>query len=157
MKKVVKVMLPLLFASASFAQSIATWQRIVGVITAPGVSNPVAGIPSGGLPWTTTTGSASVNLMNGDVTFDVVGLVLVGGNNSGTPDGVTSVKGTLVCDPGAGDQVIIDTPAVPLSSQGIADFTGKLASAPPPTCINPVFLIRVASSNVWIATGAVRL
>ena len=33
------------------------------------------------------------------VTFNVQGLVLVGGNASGTPDGVTSVKGTLVCDP----------------------------------------------------------
>jgi hypothetical protein len=110
MKKVVKVMLPLLFAAASFAQSNATWLRIVGVITAPGVSNPVAGIPSGGLPWTTTSGAVTVNLTSGAVTFDVVGLVLVGGNASGTPDGVTSVKGTLVCDPGATDQVIIDTP-----------------------------------------------
>jgi hypothetical protein len=39
-------MLPLLFAAASFAQSTATWLRIVGVITVPGVQNPVAGIPS---------------------------------------------------------------------------------------------------------------
>jgi len=81
MKNAVKVMLPLFFAAASFAQNNATWLRIVGVITAPGVQNPVAGIPSGGLPWTTTNGTATVNLTRG------------------TPDGVTSVKGTLVCDP----------------------------------------------------------
>ena len=157
MKKLVKMMLPLFFAAASFAQSNATWQRIVGVITAPGVSNQVAGIASGGLPWTTTSGAATVNFTSGVVTFNVVGLVLVGGNASGTPDGVTSVMGTLVCDPGATDQVIIDTPAVALSSRGNAAFSGNFLSALPPTCINPVFLVRVSPAGLWIATGAVRL
>jgi hypothetical protein len=113
MKKIVKVMLPLFFAAASFGQSNTVWRRIVGVITAPRVSNPVAGIASGGLPWTTSRGTATVNLNEGAVAFVVEGLVLVGGNASGTPDGVTSVKGTLVCDAGATDQVIIDTPASP--------------------------------------------
>jgi len=156
MKKVVKVMLPLLFAATSFAQTNATWLRIVGVITAPQVSNPVAGIASGGMPWTTSGGTATVNFTNGTVAFVVEGLVLVGGNASGTPDGVTSVKGTLVCDPGATDQVVIDTPAVPLSSQGNAAFSGNFVSALPPTCINPLFLIRT-SGGAWIATAAVRL
>jgi len=83
--------------------------------------------------------------------------VLVGGTASGTPGGVTSVRGTLVCDAGATDQVIIDTPVVPLSSQGNAVFSGKFDSAPPPpTCIKPLFLIRASPANVWIATGAVR-
>jgi hypothetical protein len=154
MKKVVKVMLPLLFAAASFAQSNATWLRIVGVITAPGTSNPVAGIASGGMPWTTSGGTATVNFTNGTVAFVVEGLVLVGGNASGTPGPVTSVKGTLVCNPGAGDQVVIDTPVVPLSSQGNAEFIGHFQSVPPAACINPLFLIR--TGNVWIATGAVR-
>ena len=46
-------MLPLLFAATSFAQfsSLIVWHRIVGVITAPGTSNTVAGFNSGG-PWT---------------------------------------------------------------------------------------------------------
>ena len=156
MKKVVRVMLPLLFAATSFGQSTTVWHRIVGVITAPMVSNPVAGINSGGLPWTTSGGNATVNFTDGTVTFVVEGLVLVGGNASGTPDGVTSVKGTLVCDPGATDQVVVDTPTVPLSSQGNAAFSGNFVSALPPTCINPLFLIRVAS-GAWIATAAVRL
>jgi len=156
MKKVVKVMLPLLFAAASFAQST-TWLRIVGVITAPGVQNPVGNIPSGGLPWTTTSGIATVNLTDGTVAFAVEGLVLVGGNFSGTPGPVTSVKGTLACYVGTADQVNIDTPAVPLSPQGNAVFSGSFGSALPPSCINnPLFLIRVAS-GAWIATGAVRL
>jgi hypothetical protein len=157
MKKAVIVMLPLLFAAASFAQSNATWLRIVGVITAPGVQNPVAGIQSGGLPWITTNGTATVNLTDGTVAFVVEGLVLVGGNASGTPGGVTSVKGTLVCDPGATDQVIIDTPLVPLSSQGNAAFSGHFDGTVSSTCMNnPLFLIRVAS-GAWLATGAVRL
>ena len=67
MKKVVKVMLPLLFAATSFGQ--ANWLRIVGVITAPGFPNPVAGIPSGGLPWTTTSDSATVNIQESAVSI----------------------------------------------------------------------------------------
>jgi hypothetical protein len=156
MKKVIKMMLPLLFAAASFAQSTTVWHRIVGVITAPGVQNPVAGIASGGAPWTTSGGNATVNFTQGIVTFVVEGLVLVGGNASGTPGPVTSVRGTLVCDPGAADQLIFNTPAVPLSSQGNAAFSGNFDGVPPATCTNPLFLIRAAPANVWIATGAVR-
>ena len=155
MKNVVKAMLPLLFATASFAQSTTVWHRIVGVITAPGTSNTVAGIMSGG-PWTTSGGNATVNFTQGIVTFVVEGLVLVGGNNSGTRDLVTSVRGTLVCNPGAADQVTRNTALVPLSSQGNAAFSGNfLGGAPPATCTNPLFLIRV-DAGVWIATGAVR-
>ena len=115
----------------------------------------MAGIASGGLPWITSGGNATVNFTDGTVTFVVEGLVLVGGAASGTRAGVATVKGTLVCDPGAGDQVIIDTPLVPLSSQGNAAFSGHFEITPPPTCINPLFLIRT-SGGAWIATGAVR-
>jgi len=155
MKNVVKAMLPLLFATASFAQSTTVWHRIVGVITAPGTSNTVAGIMSGG-PWTTSGGNATVNFTQGIVTFVVEGLVLVGGNASGTPSRLTSVRGTHVCNPGLPQQITIDTPLVPLSSQGNAAFSGNFSDgAPPATCTNPLFLIRV-DAGVWIATGAVR-
>jgi hypothetical protein len=157
MKKVVKGMLPLLFAATSFAQSstVSVWHRIVGVITAPLVQNPVAGIASGGAPWTTSGGNATVNLTQGIVTFVVEGLVLVGGNASGTPGPVTSVKGTLVCNPGLESQQTVDTPLVPLSAQGNAAFSGNFVDGPPPaTCTNPLFLIRVGG-GAWIATGAV--
>jgi hypothetical protein len=156
MKNAVKVVLPLLFAASSFAQSNTVWHKIVGVITAPGVSNPVAGIASGGLPWTASGGTITVNLATGSVAFVVDGLVLVGGNASGTPGGVTNVRGTLVCDPGATDQVIINTPVVPLSAQGNAAFSGQFEGTPPTTCAKPVFLILASPANVWIATGAVR-
>jgi hypothetical protein len=157
------VALSLLFAIASFAgedlaegDNAVTWSRIVGVITAPGVSSSVAGIASGTTPWTTTDGSATVDSAGG-VVFSVSGLVLVGGNASGTTGPVTSVKGTVVCNPGLSTQVNIDTPATPLSGQGDANFVGKLSTAlPSKGCNNPLFLIRVVPKNVWIATGAVR-
>src|SRR6266852_5172904 len=65
--------------------SIVQWNRIVGVITAPNVDNPVAGISAGTLPWTTRQGRAHVNLATGEASFDVEGLVLIGGNATGTP------------------------------------------------------------------------
>jgi hypothetical protein len=157
MKKTLAVFLPLLFATASWAgdDAVVSWKRIVGVITAPGTSNPVGGLASGG-PWTASAGRVIVDLSKGDAAFFVEGLVLVGGNNSGTPGPVTSVKGTLVCDAGASDQAVIDTPAVPLDAEGNAEFHGAFTTAPPDPCTNPVFLIRVSPANVWIATAAVR-
>ena len=50
MRKVFAGALLLFFATACFADDAAVrWRRIVGVITAPGTSNTVAGITSGGL------------------------------------------------------------------------------------------------------------
>ena len=87
--------------------------------------------------------------------FDVQGLVLAGGNTIGTPDAITQVMGTLVC--GAGTlNIAIDTPLVPLSPQGDADFSGPIGPIPT-TCneTNVVFLIRIAAGR-WIANGAVK-
>jgi hypothetical protein len=143
-------------ASASFAQdaSVVRWQRIGGVVTAPGINNPVGGISSGTLPWSTTAGAARVNFRTGSVFFFVEGLVLGGGNAIGTTGPVASVLGTLVCNVGGTDapaQQVLDTPAVPLSPEGNAQFSGVFASIP--TCSKPVFLIRAGTR--WIAAGAV--
>jgi len=158
MKKASLLLLPLLFGSALLAQSTDTmvrWKTIIGVITAPNVDNPVAGISSGTLPWTTTAGSARVNLSERTVNFDVDGLVLNGGP-SGTTGPINKVVGTLVCNPGTQTQAVVDTPAVPLSSRGDADFSGHV-DAIPSVCENPLFLIRIPQfGNRWIATGAVR-
>ena len=150
------LLLPLLLTTAAFAaddDSTVRWRTIIGNINDPGVSNTVAGIPSGGLPWTTTQGNARVNLKTGMVAFSVQGLVLNGGNASGTPGPVTSVKGTLVCNAGTPSQAVLDTATVPLSDEGDAEFVGNLGSVPL-VCANPLFLIR--AGNSWIATGAVR-
>jgi hypothetical protein len=134
---------------------IVRWGRIAGVITAQGVSNPVAGIASGTTPWTTTVGAAAVDLTNGAAAFVVEGLVLDGGDASGTPGPVKSVKGALVCNPGARDQEVSDTATVPLNAQGNAVFQGRLEKVPPSACSDPIFLILNAAKNVWIGTGSV--
>jgi hypothetical protein len=156
--KMYSLLLLALTASAAFAQddSVVRWQRINGVITAPGIDNPVAGISAGAGPWTTTQGSARVNFRSGNVSFFVDGLVLAGGNSVGTPGAVTNVIGTLVCNPGSTTtpgQQVLDTPAVPLSAEGNAQFSGTFASIP--ACNKPVFLIRAGTR--WIAAGAIRI
>jgi hypothetical protein len=150
-----KIMLSLIVCAGAFAQSdaVVRWHGIEGVITAPGVDNPVSQIHSGAGPWTTRGGSARIDLQTGEGSFEVEGLVLNGGNASGTPGPVTSVIGTLVCNPGspAGSvEAVIDTPAANLSAEGNAELSFKINV--PLACNNPVFLIRVPSGR-WIATG----
>jgi hypothetical protein len=129
------------------------WREIIGIIQA---GNVVGGIPGGGQPWSTLGGHASVDLDSGRVAFRVDGLVLAGGNAIGTPDAITTVKGTLVCDPGGADQAVVDTPLVPLSALGDAEFHGNVGPLPAvcSTAANVAFLIRIPA-NRWIANGAV--
>jgi hypothetical protein len=146
-------------ANSSGSHNFVLWQNLVGNIT---VSNndAVGGILPGTTPWSTTGGRAHVNLATGRVSFDVDGLVLNGGNATGTPDGVNQVEGSLVCNAGQGNQTIFTTRPVPLDARGNADFSGKFATIPG-TCGNPLFLIRIAPAidpiQHWIATGAVRI
>src|SRR5262245_38172416 len=165
MKKVLVLvaLIPLLFDAASaaaldFGESV-RWNGIVGVITAPGVDNPVSGIHAGAGPWSVRSGRARVNLATGATFFDVDGLVLNGGNATGTPGPVTAVIGTLVCNPGA-SPVILDSAPVALNVHGDAQFAG-LISGVPSTCNNPLFLIRIAApaaaAGRWIATGSERV
>ena len=164
MKKLFALLFVLLFASTSFAEdnrdSIVRWKSIAGVITAPGVDNPVAGISSGTLPWTVTSGRARVDLDTGAASFFVEGLVFNGGSATGTRGPVQQVMGTLVCNPGTSNQSVIDTPPTPLDEQGNADFTGGIDPVPF-LCANPIFLIRIANLGAatgrWLATGAVRV
>jgi hypothetical protein len=158
-----------LCASASFAQdaSIVRWKQIVGVITAPGVDNPVASsvdsvgvtnaIHAGAGPWTASSGNARVDLINGTVSFSVTGLVLNGGDFTGTvPASIPKVIGTLVCNSGTKDVIVTkDTPPTPITAQGDADFSGQFNTSIPPSCVNPLFLIRVPAGK-WIATGTQR-
>jgi len=141
--------------SAAFAQSdtVVRWRGIEGVITAPGIDNPVGQIHSGAGPWTTRSGSARIDLVTGNGSFEVEGLVFNGGNASGTPGAVSNVMGTLVCNPGspAGTtETAVDTPTAALSAVGDAELSFKINV--PATCNNPLFLIRVPSGR-WIATG----
>lgn len=143
----------LVVCAGAFAQSdsVVRWRGIAGVVTAPGVDNPVGQIHSGAGPWTARGGSARINLVTGEGAFDVEGLVLVGGTASGTPGAVKSVVGTLVCNAGTATETAIDSPATALDAKGDADLSFRISA--PAGCNNPLFLIRVQGALRWIATG----
>jgi hypothetical protein len=165
MKKACAVLLAVLSVSlltAAFAgeDNFVSWKTIVGNIT---VSNndAVGGILPGTTPWSTVGGRAKVNLSTGQVSFEVEGLVLNGGNATGTPGGVDQVEGSLICDAGQQDQTIFTTRPVPLDKRGNAEFSGTFGAPRAATCNNPLFLIRIGpdlpgAGQRWIATGAVR-
>jgi hypothetical protein len=153
MKKVCVLLLTLCAGAFAQGDTVVRWRGMEGVITAPGIDNPVSQIHSGAGPWTTKSGSATINLATGEGSFNVEGLVLNGGTSSGTRGGVASVIGTLVCNPGspAGTaEVVMDTASTALSPDGDAELSFRFNV--PPVCNNPVFLIRVPSGR-WIATG----
>lgn len=156
------------FLVASAAAQTASWRQVVGIILA---GNPIGSgsstIPGGFLPWTATAGSAHVNLQTGEVRFFVRGLVFAAGMQGitiGTPGPITAVKGVLVCDvdgsASGGNSVLVQTPTVPLSSTGDAQFSGNIGPVPSVCSSEPdlAFLVRVSSSSgdgPWIANGAV--
>ena len=166
-----------LSATAGQAKTV-RWRTIVGIVEAANLVGSgdfgfgVSGV-LGGAPWSTLGGGARVNLGTGQVQFDVKGLVLAAGSANafgltnlpiGTPDGVTDVTGTLVCDidgSAGGESTLVDTPSGPLSSAGNAQFSGNIGPLPP-ACTDETdiaFLVRIfnpdAFRGVWIANGAV--
>jgi hypothetical protein len=163
MKKTLGVMLALLCAPSVFAfdndDSIVRWKSIVGVITAQAVDNPVGSIDGGAGRWSVRSGRASVDLVAGNASCEVEGLVLNVGTASGTPGPVSAVTGTLVWNAGTQTQTILDTAVVPLNVHGDAQFSGHLQNIPV-TCANPLFLVRIATpagaAGRWIATGTER-
>jgi len=134
--------------------SIVRWRSIVGVITAPAADNPVGTIHGEGSV-VLRSGRASVDLVTGQPSFEVEGLVLHGGTASGTPGPFSAATGTLVCNAGMQTQTILDTAIVPLNVHGDAPCSGHLQNIPV-TCANPVFLVRIAApagaASRWIAT-----
>lgn len=146
-------------APSSLAETELEWRHIVGIIL-PGntVGTGTGKVTGGGLPWSASGGSAEVNLTTGDIRFSVDGLVLAAGNSIGTPDGVTSVKGTLVCDTTGVNSTLVDTPLVTLSAQGNARFKGNVGALPLACTSQPniAFLIRTGG-GAWLASGMVRV
>jgi hypothetical protein len=158
MKKAVALLFALTFCVASaFAfdldDSIVRWNSIVGVITAPGVDNPVGGIHSGAGPWSAHSGHVLVNLGTGVTFVSVEGLVLNGGTSSGTPGRVTSITGTLVCNVTSATPTVLDTTPIALDVHGNAHFAGQISGILA-TCDGPLFLLRAGGR--WIATGSQR-
>jgi hypothetical protein len=133
--------------------------RVFGTILQPAnvVGSGAGQVIGDSQPWSTLSGDAEVNLADQRVAFKVRGLVSAGGNFIGTPRPITLVKGTVVCKlRGPGDSVLVDTPLVPLSGTGNADFRGHVplpaeCSAAPDDI---AFLVRTPG-GAWIANGAV--
>lgn len=167
----ISVVLVAALLAASAAAQTASWRQVVGIILSGNVVGSGTGaVPGGFLPWTTTSGSAHVNLQTGEIQFSVRGLVFAGaakGITLGTPGPVTAVKGTLLCDAdgsaGGGNSVLVETPSVPLNATGDASFQGSLGTLPA-VCSSEsdlVFVVRASAFNgnavegPWIANGAV--
>jgi hypothetical protein len=174
-------------ASSATTTQLLQWKTIFGIkesgdVVGVGTPGTGTGAITGGAPWETLGGSAAVDLANGDVNFEVEGLILAVGTNFvsgdsfvtppasglpiGTPAGITEVKGTLVCNVSGtgGPSVWVDTPVTTLDAQGNAHFSGSFSSSIPSDCTtdpttNDAFLIRIGNSGefegVWIAFGGV--
>ena len=120
MKKLLVVLFAVAFSAAvGFAQDndddVVRWRSIVGVITTPGVNNPVAGINAGATAWTTRA-AAPVSTSRPDL----LPLRSKGWSSTErTPperrDLFSEVVGTLVCGAGSTTQIVLDT--TPISSE----------------------------------------
>lgn len=153
MNKVCLLLLALCSGALAQNETVVRWRGMEGVISAPGVDNLVGQIRSGAGPWTARGGGARIDLSTGNGSFEVEGLVMNGGNASGTPGAVANVMGTLVCNAGSPSgttETAVDTPSAALSPTGNAELSFRINV--PANCNNPLFLIRVASGR-WIATA----
>jgi hypothetical protein len=110
----------------------------------------VAGIASGGAPWT-VTGRVSVS-SSGVLSVDVDGLLIYGTGSSldGTTGPVTKVLATLACDTTTG-VLLINSSAVSLSPEGNARIHQNIPV--PSTCFAPQVLIRIAATTAAVSNG----
>ena len=117
---------------------------IVGSV--PGAT--VAGVNSGGVPWTVTEGSATVSAA-GRLKIEVQGLLIIAApgvpaNLVGTTGPVQMVAATLVCG-GSGGTVAATTDPVPLSGAGNAEIEASVTL--PASCMAPVVLVRFVNAQ----------
>jgi hypothetical protein len=114
--------------------------------SAPGVV--IAGVPSGGAPWTVADGEARVSA-DGELRVEVEGLLLINTGNpalDGTVGPVRGVFASLVC----GGTVVASTSTVPLNSAGDAEIRANVSV--PQSCFAPSVLVRIGA----LATGPVQ-
>lgn len=123
------------------AEELSFWSTIVG-------SNPqivIAGVPSGGAPWTVGRGSAALD-DDGRLRVKVRDLILP---KLGTPGPVTSVSASLVC----GGTLVATTDPVALSADGDAEIESRIGA--PDICFGPIVLVRAVfagKAGPWIAS-----
>jgi hypothetical protein len=131
------------FVGSALAQEFLFRSSIIG----SNPNTPIAGVPSGGAPWTVQRGAAALD-GDGRLRVEVRDLILP---NLGNPGPVTSISASLVCG-GAGGTVVATTDAVPLSVIGNAEIESQISI--PSTCFGPIVLIRAVfggKPGPWIA------
>ena len=124
---------------------------MVGV-TGPyvGSTNPIRGVPGGGLAWTLSDGRA-VLTADGHIDIKVQGLVLVA---TGT-NPVTTFRGLVSCqaidEAGAPTAVNVSTDAFPASTAGNSKIEASLDLPEP--CIAPIVFVTSPGGSWFAATG----
>ena len=156
-------LVPVLAASSAASADPGTILKfsVMTPVTGPyvGASNPIRGVPGGGLPWMITAGDGSLT-RDGHVLIHVRGLVLadqapVPVSLQGT-NPIHDFKAIVSCQAitsGAATITNISTGQFPASTAGNADINATV-SLPQP-CIAPVVFVFGAPNVGWFAaTGS---
>lgn len=155
------------FADSS-APSLVKFNGAIGVdpLTAAGgvdTLNTVRGIAPGGRAWVLRRLKATVGT-DGVISAQGSGLLFTSGELIGTRGTVAQVAATLACGPANSTASLFTSPASPLDVSGDFHIKGALsqdginAAVMPPSCDNPVLLIRGVNATTgavggWFAAG----
>jgi hypothetical protein len=104
------------------------------------------GVTPGGVPWVLTRGDVRIK-EDGQFDLEVIGLVIPALGNA---DGVTTISASLFCGADANAAPAVTTGRVPLSSEGDARISERVAL--PATCLAPIVLVHPNGATArWIA------
>jgi hypothetical protein len=151
------------WADSKAAAPLARFSGAIGVdpLTAAGgvdTLNVVRGINPGGRAWVLRRLSAQVGA-DGSVRASGRGLLFSSGDLIGTRGAVAAVAATLTCGPADATARKFTSPGVPLDAAGNFSIRGQLSedginpAVMPPTCDNPVLLIRAFNTTTGVAGG----
>lgn len=140
--------------SGEGAAPILTWTTMTPV-TGPyvGTSNPIRGIPGGGLAWMLSGASGSL-LSNGILKVRTRGLVFAEGPNTGTntvPFFRAEVSCLSINGSGQADTVNLLTDAFPADSMGNTSINARVELPNP--CVAPIVFVTAPSGAWFAATG----
>jgi hypothetical protein len=126
------------------------------------VVNVVRGVNPGGRAWVLRRLNAAIS-NGGHIFARGSGLLLASGDVIGTPGPVTQVAATLACGPANATASLFNSAPAALDAAGnfridsVLTQDGVNPAVLPPTCDNPVLLIRSVGANgapgAWFAAG----
>jgi len=104
------------------------------------------GVTPGGVPWVLTRGEVRIK-EDGQFDLEVGGLIIPARGNA---DGVTTISASLFCGADANTVPAVTTGRVPLSPEGDARISERVAL--PATCLAPIVLVHPNGATArWIA------